>query len=182
MDDMFSGLEREDARIYDIQKHPEYRSHFEDEFQINEIEDGIHFDLPPDVFIDGEMDASMDPVDAEMIKILEEVGAAKAHEEKNAIGNNVCWQCTHRQDPRPLWKRILFSPNEISYLCGATKRTEVVDPVSGQVRWIERVQDMFGPQLALVNTPHRTCVEVNPSGRCKMFNIAMAKRKKRRKE
>ncbi len=181
MDDMFSGLEREDARVYDIQKHPDYRSYFENEFHFEGIDQPVHCDTPPDIFIDGEIDTTMDPVDEEMIKILE-TAASQALEERNAIGNNVCWLCTHRVDRRPLWKRILFTPNEMSYLCSATKRTKVADPVSGQVRWIERMRGMLGPQLVLVDTPHRPCVELNPDGKCQVFNIDLGKRKKHRKE
>lgn len=182
MDDMFSGLEREDAQVYDIQKHPDYISYFENEFHISGVEQAVHCDIPPDIFIEGGVDTSIDPVDAEMITILEEAGAAKTLEERNAIGNNVCWQCTHRRDRRPLWKRLLFTPNEMSYLCGATQRTKVADPVSGQVRWLERVRGMLGPQLMLVDTPHRLCVDLNPDGKCQVFNVKMSKKKKRRRK
>ena len=181
MDDMFSGLEREDARVYDIRKHPDYRSYFENEFHIDGVDQAVHCDIPPEIHIEGGIDTSTDPVDAEMIKILEEVGAAKVLEERNAIGNNVCWLCTHRTDRRPLWKRLLFTPNEMSYICGAVRRTEVADPVSGQVRWIERIAGMLGgSQLILVDTPHRPCVELNPDGKCQMFNIELAKRRRRK--
>ena len=182
MDDMFSGLEREDARVYDIQKHPDYRSYFENDFYISGAEEAVHCDIPPDIFIEGDIDTSMDPVDADMIKILEEAGVAKAIEERDAIGNNVCWLCTHRLDQRPLWKRLLFTPNETSYLCGATHRTKVADPVSGQVRWIERMRGMLGPQLFLVDTPHRLCVELNPDGKCQTFNINTSKKTRRRQK
>lgn len=170
MDDMIGVPEREDAIVIPISAHPNFVDH-----------------TPPEIVIDGDEGYSEtyedpDGVDAEMISILEEAGASEAVEERNAIGNNVCWQCKHRVDRRPLWKKILSTPNEMSYLCGATKRTKVADPVSGQVKWIAIVRGMLGPQLMLVDTPHRTCVEINPDGKCKMFNVKMRKRKKRRKE
>lgn len=180
MDEMTGVPERENARVYDIRKHPAYRSYFENEFNFAGIDQPVHCDIPPDLFIDDDLDTSMDTVDEEMIKILEEVGAAQALEERNALGNNVCWQCSHRKDRRPWWKRMLLTPNESSYLCGAVQRTEVADPVSGQVRWIERLRGVVGAQLVLVDTPHRMCVELNPDGKCQMFNIEMAKRKRRK--
>jgi hypothetical protein len=179
---MIGVPERENARVYDIQKHPNYRSYFENEFQVPGIEQPVHCDMPPELMIEGDIEIPTDTVDEEMIRILEEVGAAQTLEERNAIGNNVCWQCTHRADRRPLWKRMLLTPNESSYLCSATKRTKVADPVSGQVRWIERLCGVIGPQLVLVDTPHRPCVELNPDGQCRTFNLAMAKKKKRRRK
>jgi hypothetical protein len=179
---MIGVPERENARVYDIQKHPNYRSYFEDQFHVPGIDQPVTIDMPPELMIEGDIEIPTDTVDEEMIKILEGVGAAQTLEERNAIGGNVCWLCTHRTDRRPWWKRMLFTPNESSYLCGATKRTEVADPVSGQVRWIERLRGAIGPQLALVDTPHRPCVELNPDGRCQTFNIAMAKKKKRRRK
>ena len=160
-DDMFGDLEKDDAQVVPINSHPEFRSYTPPEFQI------------------GTNEQQGDEVDAAMIEILEQA-ASETLEERNAIGNNVCWLCTHRVDRRPLWKRILFTPNEMSYLCGATKRTEVADPVSGQIRWIERARGMLGgTQLILVDTPHRPCVEMNPDGKCQRFNIALSERKKR---
>lgn len=162
MDDMIGVPEREDAIVIPIHSHPDYRCYTSPDIQIGE-------------------DNQQDPVDAEMIAILEEAGAAQALEEQNAIGNNVCWQCTHRKDLRPLWKRLLIPADESSYDCTFSQRTKVADPVSGLTRYIERVRGMLGPQLMLVDSPHPRCIEMNPDGKCQMFNIAMVKKKKHRK-
>jgi len=163
VDDMFDGLEKDDAQVIQISSHPEFRSY-----------------TPPDIQI-GMDDQQGDEIDDAMIEILESA-TSEVLEEKNIIGNNVCWLCTHRVDRRPLWKRLLFTPNEMSYLCSATQRTKVADPVSGQVRWIERIRGMLGPQLILVDTPHRLCVDLNPNGKCQVFNVKMSKKKRRQKE
>lgn len=169
MDDMFGDLEKDDAQVIPISSHPEYK----DRFSSPELMEGAVFDKS---------------VDEHLTKMLSKVAQATKGEasplqleERDALGSNVCWQCTHRVDRRPWWKRILFTPNEMSYLCNATRRTEVADPVSGQIRWIELVRGMLGPQLILVDTPHRPCVELNPDGRCQTFNIALAKKKNHRK-
>jgi hypothetical protein len=165
---MIGVPERENARVYQIGSHPKYRSHFSEE---------------PPPFFDQRVDEELTNMLAQAGQEAEEEAASLQLVERNAVGNNVCWQCTHRQDRRPLWKRLLFTPNEMSYLCGAIQRTEVADPVSGQVRWIERMQGMLGgTQLVLVDTPHRPCVELNPDGQCQTFNLALSKRKQRRKE
>jgi hypothetical protein len=165
---MVGTPEREDAMVHQIRSHPKYRSHFNEE--------------PPPLF-DQRVDEELTNMLAQAGQEAEEEAASLQLAERNAVGNNVCWQCTHRQDRRPLWKRLLFTPNEMSYLCGAVQRTQVADPVSGQVRWIERMRGMLGgTQLVLVDTPHRPCVELNLDGQCQMFNLALAKRKQRRKE
>lgn len=132
-----------------------------------------HFTAPPSI--------PQNEVDAHMTAILQqshdlhakdqEIAASMVAEERNAIGNNVCWQCTHRKDMRVWWKRLLFAANESSYECTSTQRTKVADPVSGQVRFIERVRGTLGGLLVLVDRPHRRCVEMNPDGHCPSFNI-----------
>lgn len=111
-----------------------------------------------------------------------EIAAAIAREEQAALGNNVCWQCIYRKDMRPLWKRLLFSANESSYECTSIQRTQVADPVSGQARFIERIRGLLGTQLILVDRPHHQCVELNPDGKCPMFNPGLSKKKKDQKE
>lgn len=185
MDDIIGDLEREDARVYDIRKHPDYRCYFPPSIQIGE--DEYRGDSDYDAMIGTILDrpaseAPDDDVDEELIKLLEEAAAAQTLEEQNAIGDNVCWLCTHHVDQRSWWRKMFLATDEMSYLCSATKRTEVADPVSGRVKWIERTRGVIGPELALVNTPHPSCVELNPDGKCQEFDLALVERKKHRKE
>jgi len=175
LDDVTGDLEREDATVHQIHQHPDYRCYFPPNIQVGT--DEYRGDSDYDAMIDTILEQPASEVDAAMIEILEQA----ISEERNAIGPDVCWQCTHRQDQRPWWKKIFFTPNEMSYFCDATKRTEVTDPVSGQVRWIERVRGMIEPQLILVDAPHHPCVELNPAGRCQKFNITLVEKKKHRK-
>jgi hypothetical protein len=169
LDDMIGVPEREDARIIPISAHPNFRDH-----------------TIPEIVIGGDEGYSEtyegpDGVDDAMMEIME--GAVGAElEERNAIGNDVCWQCTHRMDVRPWWKKALFAADESSFECAATSRTQVTDPVTGHVKYIERIKGVMGAALALVDRPRRLCVEVNPDGKCFMFNIAVVGKKKRRKE
>jgi hypothetical protein len=159
---MIGVPEREEARVIPIAAHPKFRDH-----------------TIPEIVIEGDEGYSEtyedpDGVDEAMMEILEET-VGSVLEEKNAIGNNVCYLCTHQVDIRPWWKKIFSAPDEASFLCGATTRTEVINPVSGQIGYIERVH---GGILAMRDKPHRYCAEVNPDGRCQVFSIQMSKKKK----
>lgn len=157
MDDMIGIPEREEARVIPISAHPGYTDH-----------------TAPEICIEGDEYYEEDGVDYAMMEILEEtVGPVLA--EQNAIGNNVCWQCSHRQDIRPLWKRLFRDADETSFECKASSRIGAVDPVTGQTKYVERIQNAMGIILALVDRPHRRCVDVNPSGRCEKFDIEMVK-------
>lgn len=158
------------AQIIPIDCHPKYRPQFMD---------------PPIIPGGEEVDQAM----TEMLQnslnecaVEKEIAAAMEREEKNALGNNVCWQCTHRSDPRPRWKKILASANESTYECSATERSEIPDPITGEPRYIHRINGMLGAQLVLVDRPNPRCVDLNPDGKCPMFNLALSEKKKRRKE
>ncbi|KKL17330.1 hypothetical protein LCGC14_2486640 [marine sediment metagenome] len=189
MDDVTGDLEREDATVHQIHQHPDYKCYFPPNIQIgsDEYRGDSDYDAMIDTILERPASETLedgqqrDEVDAAMIEILEQA-ASEAFEERNIIGNNGCWQCTHRQDQRPWWKKIFFTPNEMSYLCDVAKRTEVTNPISGQVQWIERVLGANELQFVLVDTPYRPCVELNSDGKCWKFNTALAKKKKHRKE
>lgn len=162
MDDMFGDLEREKAQVIPISCHPEFKEH-------------NPFNTPDDLDFPG-----MDLVDDEIMNMLDGP-PSKPIEEGKVFGNSSCQSCTYSMDNRPAWKRLLFPGDENSYDCTFVQRTQIEDPVSGRTRYLELMSGILGQHVRIVDNPHDRCVTLNPDGRCKAFDIALAKKKQRRK-
>lgn len=154
MDDMSGDLERENAQVIPISCHPDFKSN-------NPFD--IQFD--PD-------ESDMDIMDEEMIGMLAGP-SSKSIKEGNIFGNSSCYSCIHSLDNRPAWKRLFFTADENSYDCTFIQRTRIKDPVSGQIRYLEVMNGVFGQQVRVVDNPHERCVTMNPDGRCQAFNVSL---------
>jgi hypothetical protein len=120
-----------------------------------------------------------------MIAILEQAGAgdhlnskkieARMLElEKQAIGNEVCYSCTHRSDSRPWWKKLFWKAKSSDYECLSFSRTPVRHPVTGETRYFA---GHFGNgDLVLARSARRHCEDMNPDGHCPKFKVALRER------
>lgn len=138
-----------------IHEHPEYRCYME-----------------PSEEEEIEMNASL--------ALLEKEEPPPVPRDGPPVGNNVCFLCQHRQDKRAWWKRWLFRADASHYVCRLFERDPVENPVTGQQEYLEKLKGILGPQWALTRERFRSCLEINPEGRCPFFQVALKERRLRR--
>ncbi len=77
-----------------------------------------------------------------------------------------CVDCKHRMDPRPWWKRLLFSAKAEVFRCLSAVRDEVTNPVTGEINYTDNI---FRTPSKGMKSPFGKCVDENLYGFCERF-------------